>query len=130
MKKIIYADDDDSIRRSSIRLMKGYLMEKNIEAQIDEAVDGEELTTKVIEAIGGDYDLAFTDNGMRPVSGMEAIERIREAGKQLPICMISAGDPEDAQLAMELGATDYIEKNDKNYKEKIESILVKHLAKE
>jgi CheY-like chemotaxis protein len=125
MKKIIYADDYDSFRKNSIRLMKGYLMKKSIEAEIDEAVDGGELSGKVI---GGDYDLVFTDNGMRPVSGMEAINKIREAGKQLPICMISAGDPDDAHLAMELGATDYIEKDDKKLKEKMESILLKYLA--
>lgn len=53
-------------------------------------------------------DLKFKDSGM---DGLEALERLRQAGSEIPVIMITGkGTASDAIRAMQMGAYDYLQK--------------------
>ena len=86
------------------------ISQMGFDVEIDEAATGEELVERVLV---GNYDLIFTDNRMPPgeMTGMEAIQTIREAKIDTPAYVITAdsrGDIEANILAA--GATGYIDK--------------------
>ena len=57
------------------------------------------------------YDLAIIDLGLPEIDGIELIRRIREAGKQFPILILTArGDWQDKVEGLEAGADDYLTK--------------------
>lgn len=105
-KKIIWADDNEVFRESQIAQLKRLCRRVEIEVEFDEASDGKELVEKVL---GAHYDLVFTDNQMTDVSGLKAIAQIREHNKTVPIYMVSSS--EVGKLALEVGATGYIDKD-------------------
>lgn len=57
------------------------------------------------------YDLAIIDLGLPEIDGIELIRRIRAAGKDFPILILTArGDWQDKVEGLEAGADDYLTK--------------------
>jgi two-component system response regulator PhoP len=57
------------------------------------------------------YDLAIIDLGLPQLDGIEVIKRIRAAGKDFPILILTArGDWQDKVEGLEAGADDYLTK--------------------
>ncbi len=57
------------------------------------------------------YDLAIIDLGLPQIDGIELIKRIRAAGKDFPILILTArGDWQDKVEGLEAGADDYLTK--------------------
>jgi len=79
-KKILVCDDEEPIRL----LLKESL--KN-DYEVQEADDGREAVRLVTT---GDFDLLIIDIKMPGTHGFEAIERIRERNKKIPIIICSA----------------------------------------
>jgi len=123
VKKIIWADDNQSFRETMIAITKRYCKNAQIEAEFDEASDGQELVEKVL---GADYDLVFTDNQMTEVHGLQAIAQIRAQNQTVPIYMVSSSDV--GQRAMEVGATGYVDKQDRSaFRSGIETAITTYL---
>ena len=122
-KKIIWADDNQTFRESMLARLERYCGNAHVEVEFDEASDGKELVEKVL---GAAYDLVFTDNQMTEVHGLQAISQIRERNKTVPIYMVSSS--EVGKLALEVGATGYLDKQDYDgFKSGIETIITTHL---
>jgi len=81
MKKRILVCDDEA----SIRLLLSEALKDNYE--IFEAVDGREAVKMITKE---PFDLLITDIKMPGTHGLEAIERIRERNKTIPIIICSA----------------------------------------
>lgn len=124
MKRIIYADDTDSVRRAYTIIIKETLRDNKIDADLNLVTNGKEL----VDAIkNSDYDLIFTDFRMPEMNGLEAIKKIRELGVTTSIYLITKQDKETGQEAVNLGANGYIGKLDDDVDLQIEKALMKHL---
>jgi CheY-like chemotaxis protein len=79
-KRILVCDDEESIR---------LLLNETLEGQydIEQASDGREAVKKITRE---PYDLLIIDIKMSGTHGFEAIERIRERNKKIPIIICSA----------------------------------------
>jgi DNA-binding response OmpR family regulator len=68
--------------------------------------DGDSALTK---ALGGGFDLILLDLMLPGLSGYRVVERLRAAGNQTPIMMLTAKDGEyDEADAFDLGVDDYL----------------------
>jgi DNA-binding NtrC family response regulator len=102
MAKILIIDDEQSIR-STLREILEY--EKYI---VDEAKDGEEGLKMLIYE---NYDIALCDVKMPKMDGIEMLERVKMAGLDTQLIMISAhGTIETAVDATKMGAFDFVPK--------------------
>lgn len=116
-KKIIIADDYQEARLFLVETVKEY--DRSIE--IDEVDNGERLVEKVKN---NNYVLVFTDNDMGAgIYGVEAIRKMREFNRSIPIYMISA-DSWAREEAVLNGANGFILKNP--IKEQILEILLRY----
>ncbi|MEO0225841.1 MAG: response regulator [candidate division WOR-3 bacterium] len=79
-KRILICDDEESIRL----LLSEALKEKY---EVDEAIDGREALKKITRS---SFDLLIIDIKMPGTHGLEAIERIRERNKKIPIIICSS----------------------------------------
>lgn len=93
--------------------------EKNIRFTLEQCLSGEDTETALAE--NGEealrllserpFDLTLLDIKMPGITGMETLERIREAGLRTDVIMMTAyGTVENAVEAMKLGALDFISK--------------------
>jgi len=65
----------------------------------------------VHQALTNDYDLIVLDVMLPKLDGWQALQRIRQAGKHMPVLFLSARDQiEDRVKGLELGADDYLVK--------------------
>lgn len=65
---------------------------------------------------------------MPRMPGLVAIVRIREFNPSVPICMISGDKAEEVMPeAMRVGATDYIDKGDSDFTERLKEVVNKYL---
>ncbi len=105
MKKIILADDHSFIRLGLIQILK----DEYPEVEIKEVADGESL---IKEVIAQTWDLVISDLDMPGVSGLQALEQIKQHNPQLPVLILSIY-PEDlyALRALKAGASGYLNKN-------------------
>ena len=99
---VLLVDDDDAVRRS--------------------VADGLELEGfDVVPASGGRAALAalesivpavvVLDLAMPDLDGLEVLRRLREAGHEVPVCILSARDEVDDRVrGLEAGADDYVVK--------------------
>lgn len=78
--RILYADDDDSLRRLGERLLlcSGYA--------VDTVSDGAEAWAALQHT---SYDLLVTDNEMPHLTGLELIRMSRQAGLNVPVILTS-----------------------------------------
>jgi len=82
--RILVADDEEGIRHLSSLVLAGGGFDVNVSADGEQAWD----------ALSHEhYDLLITDNDMPRLTGMKLIERIRQAGMQLPVIMASGSLP-------------------------------------
>ncbi|MDR2460089.1 MAG: sigma 54-interacting transcriptional regulator [Deltaproteobacteria bacterium] len=102
MGKILTIDDDLSLRELLEMIFRtaGHL--------VDLAADGEDGLEM---ALKNDYDLIVSDIKMPGISGLDVLKRLRAAGKQTTLILISAyANDETAVDAMRAGAYDFIPK--------------------
>ncbi|KKT17999.1 MAG: Response regulator [Candidatus Nomurabacteria bacterium GW2011_GWB1_43_7] len=96
--RILVADDEELIR--------GPIQEVLSEEYscVESVTDGAELVKKVLEE-GRECDFIVTDNNMREMDGIEAVRRIRAAGYNMPIIILTAFDSDSLKSEIEsLGA--------------------------
>jgi len=102
MAKILIVDDERAIRST----LKEILEYEN--HQVDEAADGAEGWEKLKN---GQYDILLSDIKMPKMDGTELLEKVMEAGTDIPVIMISGhGTIETAVECIKKGAYDFIAK--------------------
>lgn len=104
MSRILVADDSETVLLMLQRRleMSGY--------EVVTAADGQEVL-ELMEGEGERPDLILLDAMMPRVSGIDALSRLREAGHELPIVMISAHlDAQEPERMEALGANGTIPK--------------------
>jgi len=100
--RLLLVEDEPSLRdQLANRLRKdGYA--------VDTAVDGEE---GLFYATEYPIDLAIVDLGLPKISGIELIQRLRKAGKDLPVLILTARNRWQSKVeGLEAGADDYLAK--------------------
>jgi len=103
MKKILVIDDDRVLRQTLAAALEteGY--------GVAEAADGREGLNK---ALKGNFDLVVLDVVMPSLGGLELCRKLREAGRQVPVIVMSGKKKKeiDKVLGLELGGDDYLTK--------------------
>ncbi|MDQ3650457.1 MAG: response regulator transcription factor [Acidobacteriota bacterium] len=106
MAKILVIEDEPNVLialRDSLE-SEGY--------RVSTATDGNEgLRLASVEADGDAPDLIMLDLMLPKMSGLEVCQRLRAAGVETPVIMLTArGAASDAAFGLKLGADDYIPK--------------------
>ncbi len=115
--KILVVDDDYRLRE----LLHRYLTEKGFAVK---AVDGAEGMDRAMAR--ENYDLLVLDIMMPGEDGLSICRRLRSAGSDQPIIMLTAkGDDVDRILGLEMGADDYLSKpfNPRELVARIQAVL-------
>jgi len=103
MKKILIVDDDRVLRQTLAAALEteGY--------GVSEAGDGREGLNK---ALKGNFDLVVLDVVMPSLGGFDVCRKLREAGRQVPVIVLSGKKKKevDKVLGLELGGDDYLTK--------------------
>ena len=100
--KVLIIEDNDRLRKSLL----DYIRDEGFAT--DAAADGAEGLYK---AINWDYDLVVLDVMLPELDGWEVLQRLRQAGKQMPVIMLTARDALDDRLkGLNCGADDYMVK--------------------
>ena len=120
--KVLVADDVKTNQMVISNLLQKMFKVK----QVDIAQDGQEAVNL---ALKNDYDLIFMDIKMPKLNGIEAVQKIRQAGINVPIYILSADVLKDAQEeAIQAGADGFLEKPINL--EKLKTVLKKIMNKE
>jgi DNA-binding response OmpR family regulator len=102
MKRILVVDDEPAMRnglRDNLEI-EGY--------EVEEAEDGVSGLTIIKNSI---FDLIILDVMMPGMSGFEVCKKVRAAGIDTPVILLTAkGEEIDKVLGLELGADDYVTK--------------------
>jgi DNA-binding NtrC family response regulator len=100
--RVLVADDEPSIR---------FVLRESLEG-IGCSVAAAENGDEALEALlSGSFDLAFLDIRMPGPSGLELLDRLRSAGRDTAVVIITAQNTfENAVEAMKRGALDYLVK--------------------
>lgn len=103
MKKILIIDDDRVLRQTLAAALETERYE------VGEAADGREGLNKALQ---GNYDLVVLDIVMPTLGGLEICRKLREAGRQIPVIIMSGQKKKemDKVLGLELGGDDYLTK--------------------
>lgn len=105
MLRIIIADDHVHIRKGIVQLLE----EEFENLYIEEAGNGEELFGKVSS---GSWDLVISDMVMPGGNGLEALRKIKQEKKDLPVIIVSTYPADQYKLrVMEAGADDFVSKD-------------------
>jgi DNA-binding response OmpR family regulator len=99
---VLLVDDDAAIRRS---------VSEGLELEGFEVVpaSGGRAALAAVESI--DPAVVVLDLGMPDLDGLEVLRRLRDAGRDLPVCILSARDEVDDRVrGLEAGADDYVVK--------------------
>ncbi|MBO4733346.1 MAG: response regulator transcription factor [Clostridia bacterium] len=100
--RILLAEDERALSKAIIKIF-----EKN-NFSADAAYNGEDALT-FLES--GCYDVAVLDIMMPKMDGITVLKKIRAAGNQIPVLMLTAkSDVEDRVLGLDSGANDYLPK--------------------
>ena len=103
MKKILIIDDDRVLRQTLAAALEaeGY--------GVSEASDGREGLNKALKTA---FDLVVLDVVMPSLGGLEVCRKLREAGRQVPLIVMSGKKKKeiDKVLGLELGGDDYLTK--------------------
>lgn len=100
--RALIVEDDEPLRRGLVHALRegGWV--------VDEAADGRE---GLYQASEFPVDVAVIDLGLPGLSGMELIGKLREAGHDLPIVILTARDRwQDKVAGLKAGADDYVVK--------------------
>lgn len=101
-KRILLVEDECRLSEQLLEILErhGY--------QVDVAGDG---VRAISLGEANNYDAAIIDLGLPKVSGMEVTGRLREAGKDYPVLILTArGDWQDKVEGLAAGADDYLVK--------------------
>ena len=101
--KILVVDDEPAVRESLRRALEleGY--------EIELARDGEEALARLNDAMTP--DAVVLDILMPGIDGLEVCRRVRAAGNQVPVLMLTARAEVDSRVAgLDAGADDYLPK--------------------
>jgi len=103
MKKILIIDDDRVLRQT---------LAATLEAEgygVAEAADGREGLNKALKTA---FDLVVLDVVMPSLGGLDVCRKLREAGRQVPLIVMSGKKKKevDKVLGLELGGDDYLTK--------------------
>ncbi|WP_241004473.1 response regulator transcription factor [Conexibacter sp. SYSU D00693] len=99
---VLLVDDDAAIRRS---------VGEALELEGFEVVpaSGGKAALAAVEAV--DPQVVLLDLGMPDLDGLEVLERLRGAGNDVPVCVLSARDEVDDRVrGLQAGADDYVVK--------------------
>ena len=100
--RILLAEDEKALSKAIIKIF-----EKN-NYSADAVYDGEEALS-YLEL--GCYDVAVLDIMMPKMDGITVLKKIRAAGNQIPVLMLTAkSEIEDRVLGLDSGANDYLPK--------------------
>ena len=102
MTKILLVEDEEKLARFVELELKheGYA--------VDKAFDGREGLEM---AGGGGYDLLLLDIMLPGLNGLEVLRRLRKAGSEMPVIMLTARDAVmDKVTGLDMGADDYVTK--------------------
>ncbi|WP_148881211.1 response regulator transcription factor [Streptococcus sp. Marseille-P7376] len=100
--KLLLVEDEVDLNRSLTKLLK------KEHFSVDSAFDGEEAL-EFLEMM--DYDLIILDIMMPHMDGFAFLEKIRQAGRQVIVLILTARDSlEDKIKGLDLGADDYLVK--------------------
>lgn len=102
LMKILLVEDDETIAR---QILSGLKLNG---IQADHAADGE---AGLHLALDGTYDAAVVDIMMPRLDGLGLIERLREAGNEIPVLILSAKvSVDDRVRGLRKGGDDYLTK--------------------
>lgn len=104
-KRIIAADDVDFSMMALESTLESICASAGIDIDFEKVEDGAALVQRVLSQ---KYDLVFTDFNMPFMDGLDAIKRIREEDRKVPIYIVTTDDIE--RQALDSGATGYINK--------------------
>jgi two-component system response regulator MprA len=119
--RVLVIEDDDSLRTALRRalVLGGF--------EVEVAADGEEGLAMAQAGIG---DVIVLDLGLPLLDGTEICRRLRDAGDQTPILMLTARDAiEDRVAGLEAGADDYLVKpyDVRELRARLKAIARRHL---
>ena len=100
--RILLAEDEKALSRVLVTIF-----EKN-HYSVDPVYNGEDALSYLQS---GNYDVAVLDIMMPKKDGITVLRKVREAGSQIPILMLTAkSEVEDKVLGLDSGANDYLAK--------------------
>ncbi len=117
--RVLIVDDSQIMRK----IITGALKKLRIK-DIVEASNGQEAVDMV--SIDSEISLVLMDWNMPTMTGIEAVSKIRAAGKKTPIVMVTTESEKDKVIeAIKTGANDYLVKpfNPKDIQAKLEKFL-------
>lgn len=104
--KILIVDDEAELRHNIAGILRATI--DNLSLQLEEASDGEQALEKVRN---DDFDLVLMDVKMPKLTGLEALEKIKEHNPSTFVVLMTAhSNLNDAVAAIREGAYDYLEK--------------------
>ena len=100
--RVLLVEDDRMIGAAVMQALK------DAAYAVDWVTDGQ----AAIEAAGVEaYDVALLDLGLPEADGRQVLRRFRQAGRQLPVIIVTARDGIDDRIeGLDLGADDYLVK--------------------
>ncbi|NJN19573.1 MAG: response regulator, partial [Oscillochloris sp.] len=102
MQRVLIVDDEPAI----VAAVRERLEREGLEVQA--AADGE---AALVILATTPVDLVLLDIGLPGIDGFETLRRMRAAGSEAPVIVLTArGDEIDRVLGLELGADDYVVK--------------------
>ena len=100
--RVLLAEDEKSLSRVLVAIF-----EKN-HYSVDPVYNGEDALAYLRS---GNYDVAVLDIMMPKMDGITVLRKVREAGSQIPVLMLTAkAEVEDKVLGLDSGANDYLAK--------------------
>ncbi len=100
--KLMLAEDEPGLSRALTAILQ------HSDYEVDTVLDG---LTALEHLLANDYDAAILDIMMPGMDGIEVLKRTREAGKRLPIIMLTAkSEVSDKVEGLDAGANDYLTK--------------------
>ena len=102
MANVLIIDDEEAMCRMLAELVSKHSHHADYTLTLKEGIK---------RAMSGSFDVVFLDVNLPDGSGLDAIEKIRNISQHPEIIIITgAGDPDGAEIAIENGAWDYIQK--------------------
>jgi DNA-binding response OmpR family regulator len=100
--QVLVVDDEPMVRD----VLERYLTKEGF--RVRTARDGQEALDSVTDS---EPDLMLLDLMLPKIDGYEVFTRLRDAGREIPVIMLTArGDETDRIVGLELGADDYVTK--------------------
>lgn len=100
--KLLLAEDELSLSKALV-----HILEKN-NYTVDPVYNGQDAW-EYLES--GDYDAVILDIMMPQLDGITVLKKLRSAGKQIPVLILSAkSEIDDKVLGLDSGANDYLTK--------------------